>query len=91
MKRRTNEDIRNELNVSKDWLVQYVTKQKLGYFGHIVRHDGMEKRVFEAYIPGKRNRGRPRSRWDGTVKEAFWINGEGNQIGSKTDRSFMLL
>ena len=32
---------------------------------------GWKKRVFEAYIPGKRNRGRPRSRWDGTVKEAF--------------------
>ena len=31
----------------------------------------MRKRAFEAYIPGKRNRGRPRSRWDGTVKEAF--------------------
>jgi hypothetical protein len=53
------------------WLVQYVTKQKLGYFGHIVRYDGLENRVFEAYIPGKRKGGRPRSRWDGTVKEAL--------------------
>ena len=60
VERRTNEDIRNELNVSKDWLLQYVRKQQLGYFGHIVRHDGLEKKVLEAYIPGKRSRGRPR-------------------------------
>ena len=46
MKWQTNEGIRNELNVSKDWLVEYVTEQKLGYFGHIVTHDGMEKKVF---------------------------------------------
>ena len=71
VERRTNEDIRNVLNVSKDWLLQYVRKQKLGYFGHIVRHDGLEKRVLEAYIPGKRSRGRPRCRWDETVKETF--------------------
>jgi hypothetical protein len=48
-----------------------LTKQKLGYFGHIVRLDEMETRVFKTYIPWKRNRRRPRSRWDGTVKEAF--------------------
>ena len=31
----------------------------------------MEKRVLEAHIPGKRSRGRPRCRWDRTVREAF--------------------
>lgn len=29
----------------------------------------MEKRVLEAHIPGKRSRGRPRLKWDRTVKE----------------------
>ncbi len=45
MEKRTNDDIRKEVEVTSDWLLQYVRIQKLAYFGHIVRHDGMEKRV----------------------------------------------
>ena len=71
VERRTNEDIRRTLNVPSDWLLKFVKKQKLGYFGHIMRHDGMEKRVLAAQFPGKHSRGRPRYRWDRTVKEVF--------------------
>ena len=68
---RTNDSIRQELGIKDEWLLQYVRKQKLSYFGHIKRQDGMEKRVLEAYIPGKRRRGRPRCRWQKTVVDAF--------------------
>ena len=51
---------------------------------------GWKKRVFKAYIPEKQNGGRPRSRWDGTVKEAVWINGEGQPDWLKTDMSFIV-
>ena len=68
---RLNEDIRKDLKVPSNWLLNYIKKQKLSYFGHIVRHDGLEKSVLEAYIPGKRRRGRPRLKWDRTVKEVF--------------------
>jgi hypothetical protein len=33
------------------------------YFGTIKRHDGLEKRIMEGYIPGRRKRGRPKRRW----------------------------
>lgn len=32
VERRTNEDIRQELNVPDDWLIRYVKKQELGFF-----------------------------------------------------------
>ena len=70
---RTNDSIREELGVglSNDWLLQYVKKQNLTYFGHIRRQDGMEKTVLEAYIPGKRKRGRPRCKWEKTIIDVF--------------------
>ncbi|XP_071957042.1 uncharacterized protein [Antedon mediterranea] len=68
---RTNDSIRKELRVSNDWLLQYVKKQKLCYFGHIKQQDGIKKRVLEAYIPGKRRRGRPRCKWEKTITDVF--------------------
>ena len=68
---RTNDSIREELGVTNDWLLQCVRKQKLSYFGHIKRQDGMEKRVLEAYIPGKRRRGRPKCKWEKTIIDVF--------------------
>ena len=71
VQRRTNESVRAELNVTPNWLLQYVKRQKLSYFGHIWRHKGLEKSVLEAYIPGRRRRGRPRYRWEKTITDAF--------------------
>jgi len=51
----------------------------------------MEKRVFEPYIRGKREQRKTKITMGWNSEGGFWINGEGNQIGSKTDRSFMLL
>ena len=31
----------------------------------------MEKRVLEAYIPGKRKRGRPKCKWEKTIVDVF--------------------
>ena len=44
IKRSWNDDIRKELEETSDWLLQNVRRQKLqAYFGHMVRHDGMEE------------------------------------------------
>ena len=40
-----------------------IRKRKLRYFGHIKRHEGLEKTIMEGGIPAKRRRGRPRRRW----------------------------
>jgi hypothetical protein len=33
------------------------------YFGNIKHHEGLEKRIMEGYISGRRKRGRPKRRW----------------------------
>jgi hypothetical protein len=33
------------------------------YFGHIKRHEGLEKGIMEGHTPGRRKRGRPTRRW----------------------------
>ena len=61
--KRTNSSIRQELNIVEEWLLKTIKKRKMKYFGHIKRHQGMEKTIMEGYMPGRRKRGRPRRRW----------------------------
>jgi hypothetical protein len=46
-----------------------VTKQKLSYFGHVIRNDGLEKTIMLGMGEGKRGRGRPRTRWLDEIRE----------------------
>ena len=57
---RTNELIRNELEVKENWLRSYVHRHILRYFGHLKRHDGMGRTILEGSANRKRKRGRPR-------------------------------
>ena len=43
--------------------MQHIKKQKLSYFGHIKRHNTIEKTIMERKVEGKRSRGRPRRQW----------------------------
>ena len=38
-------------------------RQKMRFFGHVMRADGLEKEMMLAHGEGKRKRGRPRRRW----------------------------
>ena len=44
-------------------LQQRAIRQKLMYFGHVMRAEGMEKEMVLACGEGRRIRGRPRTRW----------------------------
>ena len=47
-----------------------INKQKLSYFGHIMRSkDSLEKSILAGKCEGKRNRGRQRMRWLDNLKE----------------------
>jgi hypothetical protein len=46
------------------------TRQKMRFFGHVMRADGLEKEMMLAYGEGKRKRGRPRRRWMEEIHEA---------------------
>ena len=68
--RRTNESIRDELNVKDNWLLNFIIRQKLTYFGHVKRHDGLERLVMEGIVQGRgRRRGRPKIRWEKDIRD----------------------
>jgi len=43
--------------------VEYLKLLKVNYFGHMKRHDLLEKYSLEAKVEGKIRRGRPDRRW----------------------------
>ena len=49
-------------------LIQLIQKQKLRYFGHLIRHDSLQRDLLEGMVEGKRGRGRPRALWSKNVE-----------------------
>ena len=43
----------------------------MGYFGHIKRHESLEKHILEAKAAGRRGRGRPIRRWEQDIQD--WL------------------
>ena len=67
--KRTNNSILQELNIKEGWLLSTIIERKLKYFGHVKRHEGLEKEILERQVQGKRTRGRPRRRWSQDITE----------------------
>src|SRR6218665_2328830 len=44
-------------------LQQTAIRRKLGFFGHVIQSDGLEKGMLLAGRKGRRRRGRPKRRW----------------------------
>ena len=66
------ESVANELGVKLGSLINTVKSQKLRYFGHIKRHQCLERDIMEGMIEGSRSRGKPRRRWEDDVKD--WLS-----------------
>ena len=83
--KRTNKSILDELKIESGWLVNTVKKRKLAYFGHIKRHQSLERTIFEGKMPNGRDRGRPKRRWSDDIKrdlvrpENSWEDGDGKR------------
>ena len=45
--------------------------KETSYFGHLKRHDSLEKHILKARLEGKRSKGRPTRRWTEDIKE--WL------------------
>ena len=68
--KRTNASIRDQLgNIPENWLLDTILRRKLKYFGHIKRHDCLEKQIFEGIVEGRRGRGRPKRRWSQDISD----------------------
>ena len=60
--RKTNASVLEQLGVKAPQLLNLTKKQKLSYFGHIKRHNTLEKLFLEGTCEGRRGRGIPRGR-----------------------------
>ena len=69
---RTNESVANELGVELGSLIDCVKSQKLPYFGHIKRHQCLDRDIMKGMIEGSRSRGKTRRRWEDDVKD--WLS-----------------
>ena len=49
--------------------VQKAKTLKLKYFGHIKRHETLERHILEARIDVRRWRGRPTRRWEQDIND----------------------
>jgi exonuclease III len=73
--RRTNEWILQKLNTDM-MLKQQTISRKMQHFGHVIRHDSLEKTIIQGKMEGRRARGRPPRTWYNDIEQ--WI---GKNIG----------
>ena len=69
----------NELGVTSGVLLRLIKRQKLKYFGHLKRHDCLERIVMEGRVEGKRSRGRTKQQWNEDVVE--WLGMDSSSAG----------
>src|SRR6218665_3942504 len=68
--KKTNESVRMEIGIEEDeTLQQTALRRKLGFFGHVMRSDELEKRMMLAHGDGRMRRGRPRRKWMDEIHE----------------------
>src|SRR6218665_198657 len=68
--KKTNESVRMEIGIEEDEKLQQTElRRKLGFFGHVMRSDGLEKRMMMAHGDERRRRGRPRRKWMDEIHE----------------------
>src|SRR6218665_615051 len=66
--KKTNESVHMEIGIEEvETLQQTAPRRKLGFFGHVMRSDGLEKRMMLAFGDGRRRR--PRRKWMDEIHE----------------------
>ena len=80
-----NEHIRGTTRVAQ--ASKKVTERRLNWYGHVMRRDGEHilRKVLRADIPGKRKRGRPKTRWKDACQRDW--QSTGLRAGEETDRA----
>ena len=65
--------------MGQDWLLNNIKARKLSYFGHLKRHDSLERHILETRLEGKRRKGRPTRRWTEDIKK--WLQMSPTEAG----------
>ena len=79
MEKVTNKEVLSRLDMKTTMLLQKAKTLKLKYFGHIKRHETLERHILEARIDGRRGRGRPTRRWEKDIND--WMDMTTTQAG----------
>ena len=74
--RKTNASVLEQLELKAPQLLNLVKKQKLSYFGHIKRHNTLEKLFLKGTCEGRGGggRGRPRKIWTQDIGECMRVS-----------------
>jgi len=75
---RTNMSVRVQVDPKRD-LMREVRRQKLKYFGHIVRAQNLATSILHGRVGGLRGRGRPGRRWMDDIKDWTGLSRERQQ------------
>ncbi|GFR72208.1 endonuclease-reverse transcriptase [Elysia marginata] len=65
----TNKKVLESVGLQRPELLLTIQRRKMKYYGHLRRHDSMQKRTLEGKIDGGRGRGRRRQTWLGNIQE----------------------
>ena len=77
----SNKDVLEQIGLEECQLMNIIKRQKLSYFGHIKRHDTIERLFMEGLCEGRRGRGRPRRRWIQDVSD--WMGLTATETGRR--------
>ncbi|GFS24167.1 endonuclease-reverse transcriptase [Elysia marginata] len=56
----TNKKVLESVGLQRPELLLTIQRRKMKYYGHLRRHDSIQKRILEGKIGGRRSRGRRR-------------------------------
>ena len=84
VERKTNKEVLGMMAVTPQ-LERMIKTRKLKYFGHIVRHDSLQKQLLEGMVEGRRSRGRPRISWFSNVVTWTGMTPEDDVLRTETD------
>ncbi|GFR64788.1 endonuclease-reverse transcriptase [Elysia marginata] len=65
----TNKEVLENVGLQRPELLLTIQIRKMKYYGHLRRHDSIQKRILEGKIDGRRGRGRRRQTWLGNIQE----------------------
>ena len=84
----TNEEVREVCLIEKEKLLGMLKRRKLKLFGHMARHNSLQKTVMEGRVSGRRGKGRPRRRWEDGVKGMLNSSMQGAGTLAQDKRTF---
>ena len=70
--------------MGQDWLLNNIKARKLSYYGHLKRHDSLERHILEARIERKRSKERPTRRWTKDIKN--WLQMSPTEAGREAQK-----